>query len=165
MAFLCEPKNSNLAKLFIQIEALTTGDENIGLALNLQLEELRIAETLIADHRVAVGCQLEPDRDRELALALADASLSSPDFKAPCDRHFCCFECLANFFEYTIGDESLYPPKCCDHEILFDNVKTLLDNKLVARYADKKIEYDTEPSKGTYCSGSNCSTFVPETSV
>jgi hypothetical protein len=76
MAFLYEPKNSNLAKLVIRlqredIEALTTGDENIDLALNLQLEELRIAETLIADHRVAVDCQLEPDRDRELALALA----------------------------------------------------------------------------------------------
>lgn len=187
MAFLYEPKNSNLAKLIIRlqredIEALTTGDENIDLALNLQLEELRITETLIADHRVAVDCQLEPDRDRELALALAVtrheaiAALLTctgceslftrhQSFKAPCDRHFYCFECLANFFEYTIGDETLYPPKYCDHEILFDNVKTLLDEKLVARYADKKIEYDTEPSKRTYCSGSNCSTFVPETSI
>jgi hypothetical protein len=187
MAFSYEPKNSNLAKLIIRlqredIEAITTGDETIDLALNLQLEELRIAETLIADHRVAVDCQLEPDRDRELALALAVtrheaiAALLTctgceslftrhQSFKAPCDHHFYCFECLANFFEYTIGDESLYPPKCCDHEILFDNVKTLLDDKLVARYADKKIEYDTEPSKRTYCSESNCSTFVPEISV
>jgi hypothetical protein len=73
MAFLYEPKNSNLAKLVIrlqreEIEALTTGDENIDLALNLQLEELRIAETLIADHRVAVGCQLNPTETANLLL-------------------------------------------------------------------------------------------------
>ncbi|KAG9636354.1 hypothetical protein KCU64_g14621, partial [Aureobasidium melanogenum] len=187
MAFLYEPKNSNLAKLVIRlqrddIEAVEPDNEDVDFALNLQLQELSIAETLIADHRFAVDCQLEPDRDRELALALtvtrheAIAALLTctgcealftrhQSFKAPCDHHFYCFECLASFFEYTIGDESLYPPKCCDREIVFDNVKTLLDDKLVARYAEKKIEYDTEPTKRTYCSGANCNTFVPDTGI
>ncbi|KAI4716588.1 hypothetical protein E4T48_07217 [Aureobasidium sp. EXF-10727] len=184
MAFLFEPKNSNLAKLAIRlqredVEAVETYNEDTHLALNLQLQELDIAETLIADHRYAVDCQLEPDRDREIALGLsvtrheALAALLTctgceslitrhQSFKAPCDHHFYCFECLANFFEYTIGDESLYPPKCCDREIVFDNVRMLLDDKLVARYAGKKIEYDTEPAKRTYCCGTNCGSFVPD---
>jgi hypothetical protein len=190
MAFLYEPKNSDLAKLIIRlqredIEGLTTDDEDNNLALKLQLEELSITETFV-DDQVFVGWYLfRPDPDEialeraiERAITRADAKAEFltctgceslftryQSFKAPCDRHFYCRECLANFFEYTIGDESLYPPKCCDHEILFDNVKTLLDDKLVARYAEKKIEYDTEPSKRTYCSGSNCSTFVPETGI
>ncbi|KAG9650991.1 hypothetical protein KCU64_g8879, partial [Aureobasidium melanogenum] len=75
MAFLYEPKNSNLAKLVVRlqredIEAVEPNNEDVDFALNLQLQELSIAETLIADHRFAVDCQLEPDRDRELALAL-----------------------------------------------------------------------------------------------
>ncbi|CAD0084011.1 unnamed protein product [Aureobasidium vineae] len=162
MAFLFESKNSNLAKLAIRlqredIEALTTDNEDTDFTLNLQLQELSIAETLIADL----------DRDRELALALAVTrhEAIAALLTSPCDHHFYCFECLANFFEYTIGDESLYPPKCCDREIVFDNIKTLLDDKLVARYTEKKIEYDTEPTKRTYCCGSNCKAFVPETGI
>jgi hypothetical protein len=187
MAFIYKPENYALSNLVIilqreDLRAITTDDEDIDLALKLQLEELRITETLISDYFVACRCFVEPDLELERTLEVAmlrheaqTALLTCTgceslfteyqSFKAPCDRHYYCRECLANFFEYTIGDESLYPPKCCDREILFDNVKTLLDDKLVARYADKKIEYDTEPTKRTYCCGDNCKTFIPETSI
>ncbi|KAI4755250.1 hypothetical protein E4T52_12802 [Aureobasidium sp. EXF-3400] len=187
MAFIYKPENYPLSQLVISLQredlrAITTDDEDIDLALKLQLEELCITETLISDHFVACRCFAERDLELERTLEVAmlrheaQAALLTctgceslftkyQSFKAPCDRHYYCRECLANFFEYTIGDESLYPPKCCDREILFDNVKTLLDDKLVARYADKKIEYDTEPNKRTYCCGDNCKTFIPETSI
>ncbi|THX78856.1 hypothetical protein D6D05_05203 [Aureobasidium pullulans] len=183
MAFLYESENSDLAKLIIRLQREDIGDvarddEELSFALELQLQELSIAETLIADHQFLNELLGQIDRDRKFALVLsgvhqeADAALLTctgcdsrftrhQSFKAPCDRHFFCFECLANFFEYTIGDESLYPPKCCDTEISLDNVKKLLDDKLVARYEKKKIEYDTEPTKRTYCHGLKCNTFIP----
>ncbi|KAG9965807.1 hypothetical protein KCU61_g1598, partial [Aureobasidium melanogenum] len=52
------------------IEAIEPNNEDVDFALNLQFQELSIVETLIADHRFAVDCQLEPDQDRELALTL-----------------------------------------------------------------------------------------------
>lgn len=187
MAFLYESENSDLAKLIIRFQREDIGDvarddEELSFALELQLQELSIAETLIADHQFLNELLGQIDRDRKFALVLsgvhqeADAALLTctgcdsrftrhQSFKAPCDRHFFCFECLANFFEYTIGDESLYPPKCCDTEISLDNVKKLLDDKLVARYEKKKIEYDTEPTKRTYCHGPKCNTFIPESSI
>ncbi|KAG2165428.1 hypothetical protein JADG_005167 [Aureobasidium aubasidani] len=187
MAFLYESENSDLAKLIIRLQREDIGDvarddQELSFALELQLQELSIAETLIADHRFLNELLGQIDRDRKFALVLsgvhqeADAALLTctgcdsrftrhQSFKAPCDRHFFCFECLANFFEYTIGDESLYPPKCCDTEISLDNVKKLLDDKLVARYEKKKIEYDTEPTKRTYCHGLKCNTFIPGSSI
>ncbi|THY80802.1 hypothetical protein D6C80_02430 [Aureobasidium pullulans] len=187
MAFLYESENSDLAKLIIRLQREDIGDvarddEELSFALELQLQELSIAETLIADHQFLNELLGQIDRDRKFALVLsgvhqeADAALLTctgcdsrftrhQSFKAPCDRHFFCFECLANFFEYTIGDESLYPPKCCDTEISLDNVKKLLDDKLVARYEKKKIEYDTEPTKRTYCHGLKCNTFIPGSSI
>lgn len=187
MAFLYESENSDLAKLIIRLQREDIGDvarddEELSFALELQLQELSIAETLIADHQFLNELLEQIDRDRKLALVLsgvhqeANAALLTctgcdsrftrhQSFKAPCDRHFFCFECLANFFEYTIGDESLYPPKCCDAEISLDNVKKLLDDKLVARYEKKKVEYDTEPTKRTYCHGLKCNTFIPGSSI
>ncbi|THX15552.1 hypothetical protein D6D13_02342 [Aureobasidium pullulans] len=187
MAFLYELENPDLAKLIIRLQREDIGDvarddEELGFALELQLQELSIAETLIADHQFLNELLGQIDRDRKFALVLsgvhqeADAALLTytgcdsrftghQSFKAPCDRHFFCFECLANFFEYTIGDESLYPPKCCDTEISLDNVKKLLDDKLVARYEKKKIEYDTEPTKRTYCHGLKCNTVIPGSSI
>lgn len=190
MAFLYDTKDSDSVELIIrlqreEIEALKSDNEEIDLALNLQLEELNMIESLIADRETASESRNERyldyvalERTLEVAMLRHEATAAlltctgceslftrHQSFKAPCDRHYYCRECLANFFEYTIGDEMLYPPKCCNHEILLKNVKTLLDDKLVARYADKKIEYDTEPTKRTYCSGDNCKTFIPETSI
>ena len=190
MAFLYERKNSRLAELVIRLqredlEAFSPEKEDVDLALNLQLEELSIVETYIADYALVTSLlwtsspdNKELERTLELAILRHEARAAlltctgceslftrHQSFKAPCDRHYYCRECLANFFKYTIGDESLYPPKCCNHEIVFDNVKTLLGDKLVARYTDKKIEYDTEPGKRTYCCGSSCKKFVPETYI
>lgn len=190
MSFLYDSKNEMLAKTIIRVQredldAITPDNEDMDLALNLQLEELSIVETYIADHFFGLHVLFEPEPDQEELERTLEAAILRHEaraalltctgceslftryqsFKAPCDRHYYCRECLANFFEYTIGDESLYPPKCCNQEIVFDNVKTLLDDKLVARYADKKIEYDTDPDKRIYCCGANCKTFVSETNI
>lgn len=193
MDHLFEARNAHLAALVVRlqredIEVLRSSDkdkskedDDTDVALRLQLDELSLVERFIADYRLAVDCQLAPDRDREFALALgnrfqeADAALVTCTvcefkftrhqiFKASCGHSY-CFDCLATHFEYTLNDESMYPPKCCQREIVFDNVHTLLDAKLVERYREKIVEYQTEPKKRTYCCGASCGRFVPENHI
>ncbi|KAH0377019.1 hypothetical protein KCU92_g9457, partial [Aureobasidium melanogenum] len=155
------------------------------VALELQLQELKIAQAVIDDNRAAVQFSMfgsDTERDYQIAFGLAerfheaDAELMTctscmsrfsrhQSFRAPCGAHFYCHDCLKDLYEYTIGDESLYPPSCCKHEIKYDDVKAILGEKLVQRYNKKKIEYETEPKKRTYCCGPNCEAFVPETSI
>ncbi|TIA06049.1 hypothetical protein D6C83_08736 [Aureobasidium pullulans] len=158
-----QPENVGLTGLIIRLQREDIGevardDEALSFALELQLQELSIVETDIADHQFANKWLWQLDCDYKLALALsnlhheADAALLTctgcdsrftrhQSFKAPCDRHFFCFECLANFFEYTIGDEPLYPPKCCDIEISLDNVRKLLDDRIVdAEEVDRLLD-------------------------
>ncbi|KAI5240734.1 hypothetical protein E4T42_08264 [Aureobasidium subglaciale] len=182
MAFLFEIKNWELARLVFRlqredIDALAADNPELEYALNLQLQELSIAETLIADESFAIRAVIQYEEEHRLAVSIAQNHLEAEaalltctgcesrftrhqSYKAPCN-HFYCMECLANFFEYTINDESLYPPKCCGQEIPFEGMKTLLDNKLITRYAKKQVEYDTEATKRTYCSVSTCKGFVP----
>ncbi|KAI5265912.1 hypothetical protein E4T47_08404 [Aureobasidium subglaciale] len=180
MAFLFEIRNRELARLVFDLQR-----EDIGTLMvdNIELEYALnfIAETLIADQRLAFRTLVEDGNEHDLAVSIAQNHLEAEaallictgceskftrhqSYEAPCN-HFYCMECLANFFEYTINDESLYPPKCCGQEIPFEGMKTLLDNKLITRYAKKMVEYDTEATKRTYCSGSACKEFVPVSSI
>ncbi|KAG9999184.1 hypothetical protein KCU78_g16044, partial [Aureobasidium melanogenum] len=166
------------------IEPVQPRSEDMRVALELQLQELKIAQAVIDDNRAAVQFSMfgsDTGRDYQIAFGLAerfheaDAELMTctscmsrfsrhQSFRAPCGAHFYCHDCLKDLYEYTIGDESLYLPSCCKHEINYDDVKAILDEKLVQRY-NKKIEYETEPKKRTYCCGPNCEAFVPETSI
>ncbi|KAI4734954.1 hypothetical protein E4T50_14504 [Aureobasidium sp. EXF-12298] len=167
------------------IEPVQPKGEDMRVALELQLQELKIAQAVIDDNRAAVQFSMfgsDTERDYQIAFGLAerfheaDAELMTctscmsrfsrhQSFRAPCGAHFYCHDCLKDLYEYTIGDESLYPPSCCKHEIKYDDVKAILGEKLVQRYNKKKIEYEIEPKKRTYCCGPNCEAFVPETSI
>ncbi|KAG6177675.1 hypothetical protein E4U36_007052 [Claviceps purpurea] len=63
--------------------------------------------------------------------------------------HDYCRDCMANLFNAAIGDESLFPPRCCKMAIPIDLVQSCLSAELLATYEAKKLEYMT--LNGTYC--------------
>ncbi|PYH29936.1 BRcat and Rcat domain-containing protein [Aspergillus neoniger CBS 115656] len=78
-------------------------------------------------------------------------------FRAPC-RHEYCRSCLADLFESSMTDESLFPPRCCRQPIDLTTARIFLKSDLVEQYQKKKVEYET-PNR-TYCYSSNCGAFI-----
>lgn len=78
-------------------------------------------------------------------------------YAAPCGDIYCA-TCLTKKFENALADESLFPPRCCRHEIALSSIKALLGEALTARVMLKLIEY-TSVDK-TYCFRSECSSFI-----
>ncbi|KAI5240555.1 hypothetical protein E4T43_05979 [Aureobasidium subglaciale] len=78
--------------------------------------------------------------------------------QTPCEHHY-CVECLAELFEHSMVDETLYPPRCCRQPIPLDDAKLLLHPKLIRNFERKSIELDTKDR--TYCFDPRCSTFIP----
>ncbi|THW73077.1 hypothetical protein D6D18_10290 [Aureobasidium pullulans] len=144
-------------------------DHDLAVALQLKLDEGAEIESdgdsqenSNADHTCVSG----PAKDEQAAppanctcLRCTDEIPHQQSFKAPCTHDF-CFDCLADFFEATIGDEALYPPRCCGQEIPFESVQGLLNDRLQIRYREKKMEYDTEPNNRTYCHNTTCGSFI-----
>lgn len=77
--------------------------------------------------------------------------------RCPC-KHEYCRECLANLFQTSMTDESLYPPRCCNQSIPVDPNRVFLPSSLVSEFKERKIELDT-PNR-TYCHVPTCSTFI-----
>lgn len=144
-------------------------DRDLAAALQLKLDEgAEIQPTgdpqgkSNADREIASG----PAKDKPATspakctcLRCTDEIPRQESFRSPCTHDF-CFECLADFFEATTRDEALYPSKCCGQEIPFESVQRLLDDKLRTRYTEKKMEYDTEPKRRTYCHNTTCGSFI-----
>lgn len=77
--------------------------------------------------------------------------------RVPCG-HFYDVECLRDLFQAVIGDESLYPPRCCQQPIPLQQVRLHLDYALLNLYGEKSREFST-PNR-LYCSNKNCSQFL-----
>lgn len=75
----------------------------------------------------------------------------------PCGHEY-CKTCLHELFRLAMGDESLFPPRCCRQHITLGAVRMWLDKDLVEAFDMKKIEFDT-PNR-TYCSKKECSQFI-----
>ncbi|KAG6255984.1 hypothetical protein E4U24_006213 [Claviceps purpurea] len=90
---------------------------------------------------------------------------SSDSIQCPCSHDY-CRDCMANLFNAAIGDESLFPPRCCKMAIPIDLVQSCLSAELLATYEAKKLEYMI--LNGTYCdvpTVPTCSTLVLPASV
>lgn len=74
-------------------------------------------------------------------------------------RHLFCDECLTDFIEKSIKDESLFPPKCCGLTISFAGASDHLPKTLVKALVTKWEEY-TDLSR-VYCHVPACSTYIP----
>jgi hypothetical protein len=78
--------------------------------------------------------------------------------RAPCGHEY-CRDCLRDLFRASLGDDSLFPPRCCRQPIATgSSVRIFLTGDLIRRYEQKKIEFDT-PDR-TYCANPLCSAFI-----
>jgi hypothetical protein len=78
--------------------------------------------------------------------------------RAPCDHEY-CRDCLRDLFRASLGDNSLFPPRCCRQSIATgSSIRIFLTGDLIHRYEQKKIEFDT-PDR-TYCANPLCSAFI-----
>ncbi|KAG5942224.1 hypothetical protein E4U60_007459 [Claviceps pazoutovae] len=100
----------------------------------------------------------ESDDLRRCAGCASDVALTG----CPCSHDY-CRDCMAKLFNAAIGDESLFPPRCCKMAIPIDLVQSCLSAELLATYEAKKLEYMT--LNGTYCHVPTYSTLVPLASV
>lgn len=78
--------------------------------------------------------------------------------RCPCSHDY-CRDCISALFEAAIGDETLFPARCCSQPIPLGLNRIFLPATLVGRYRAKELEYQT-PNR-TYCHDRSCSTFIP----
>lgn len=80
--------------------------------------------------------------------------------RVPCkNRHEYCRDCLAQLFQLSMTDETLFPPRCCSEPIPLDQVRFFLPSQLAKDFEAKEPELSTK--NRTYCHDQACSTFVP----
>ncbi|KAE9378173.1 hypothetical protein N431DRAFT_174373 [Stipitochalara longipes BDJ] len=78
--------------------------------------------------------------------------------RAPCGHEY-CRDCLRELFLASLGDDSLFPPRCCRQSIATgSSIRIFLTGDLIQQYEQKKIEFET-PDR-TYCSNRSCSAFI-----
>ena len=78
-------------------------------------------------------------------------------WQAPC-QHVYCNDCLERLFRLCLGDETLYPPRCCQQIMPWSDVQDFVSWELIHDFEDKKEEMGTRDK--TYCSDPACSTFI-----
>lgn len=61
---------------------------------------------------------------------------------------------------YAMDTEFLFPPRCCEHPIPFEDNRHLLDAEVARKFPKKALEYST-PNR-TYCHNPLCVGFIPQ---
>ncbi|TKA61892.1 hypothetical protein B0A55_11799 [Friedmanniomyces simplex] len=82
--------------------------------------------------------------------------------RVPCDHEY-CRPCLAQLFELSMTDETLFPPRCDKIEIALPRVRFFLPSDLVKRFEAKYVELSTK--NRVYCYDARCNRFIPATTV
>lgn len=72
--------------------------------------------------------------------------------------HAYCRQCLEGLFIRSFTDDSLFPPRCRSRPILPENVRLYITEAIVARYQERKLEFDTP--NPIYCALPTCSKFI-----
>ncbi|KAJ3774147.1 hypothetical protein FB446DRAFT_729918 [Lentinula raphanica] len=84
---------------------------------------------------------------------------SANTFQAPCEHHYCS-DCLQRFVEASIGDESLFPLRCCQQSMPSEDVLSVLPPDLQTKFRSKAREYGTPASDRIFCATPTCSEFL-----
>ena len=80
--------------------------------------------------------------------------------RVPCKNgHEYCRECLAQLFQLSMTDETLFPPRCCSEPIPLQRVRFFLPSVLAKEFEAKEPELRTK--NRTYCHDRICATFIP----
>lgn len=72
--------------------------------------------------------------------------------------HLYCEQCIVRLFESALGDESLFPPRCCGQHISFELIEHLCSEECEAMFDDRRIELTAE--NRVYCARPECSIFI-----
>ncbi|KAK7053521.1 RBR-type E3 ubiquitin transferase [Favolaschia claudopus] len=99
---------------------------------------------------------------RAQCIACGDILRAMTSFKAACE-HFYCRPCLSNLATTCIGDESLYPLRCCSQNLPIDGTRGVyayLEVRLRISFTKKAQEYTTVFKNRLYCPRPTCSTFL-----
>ncbi|KAK4549467.1 hypothetical protein LTR36_006464 [Oleoguttula mirabilis] len=89
--------------------------------------------------------------------ACNDRKPVSEVWQVPCD-HFYCLECIETLYCAAIADESLYPPRCCQTAMPYEDIRWLLPEALRAEFEAKKEELDNKDR--IYCYEPTCSAYI-----
>ena len=81
---------------------------------------------------------------------------------APCGHNY-CKDCIRRLFTSAIGDDELFPPRCCRQAIPISSVGSVLSRDERQAFMDKLVEFNT-PDK-IYCSRPSCSAFIRSNSI
>ena len=85
--------------------------------------------------------------------------LLQKSLKAPCD-HYYCQDCLLELVKAMLGDESLFPIRCCKKLINVDSIKRLIPSKTVSLFETRSLEFGTLAMDRLYCPNPTCSVFL-----
>jgi hypothetical protein len=81
----------------------------------------------------------------------------SDDCVAFACNHHCCRECLNKMYKGATGDETRYPPRCCQ-PIPIEQSRRLLHADVLKNFLDKQVEWESKDR--IYCSNKTCSAFI-----
>lgn len=77
--------------------------------------------------------------------------------KALCGHEY-CRDCITSLSNLSTIDESVFPPRCCQHEISVDLAREMLSPELLTRFL-KTAEGFRTPNR-IYCFNSACSELI-----
>lgn len=77
--------------------------------------------------------------------------------------HRYCHPCIQKFFQRSILDEQLFPPKCCRSRIDIELVEDILSKDVITSFRNKTIENATQ--NPIYCSDPQCSKHIPKENI
>lgn len=80
-------------------------------------------------------------------------------WKAPCGHRY-CVQCLEYLHEASMTDETLYPPRCCQSQMPWDDVRGRIDEGLATTFGKKRQELNTPTERRVYCFDADCSAFI-----
>ncbi|KAB5594802.1 E3 ubiquitin-protein ligase [Ceratobasidium theobromae] len=78
-------------------------------------------------------------------------------YRAPCGCYY-DRDCLTELFDKATVDESLFPPRCCNQQISFEQVRSIFSSELVRKFEAKAQEFRT--TNRLYCHNPSCSRFL-----
>jgi hypothetical protein len=76
---------------------------------------------------------------------------------APCSDVY-CHDCIVHLYRDGLKDDSLFPPRCCRHDLPISSVSSILGADLAHSVEMKMLEYST--LNKIYCAVRTCSTFI-----
>ncbi|KIK53429.1 hypothetical protein GYMLUDRAFT_1026392 [Collybiopsis luxurians FD-317 M1] len=94
-----------------------------------------------------------------LNVICGDRFRASTTFQAPCRARY-CFDCLKDLVPTCVGDESLFPLRCCQQFLPVSRVLDLVPSGLRTRFEAKSREFSTLANDRLYCSNSTCSRYL-----